>query len=198
MITSEKAILIIIITCCLYNAALAQKKTSFKMPEFSSALRVGLLNGQADKAGAEVQLVGGINCKTWFTGIGAGIDYYSGFKSIPLFLDIRKELREKKNTPFVNADVGYNVPLKNKNHKNNEWVHYKFEGGLYYELSAGYKFVLAKSLGLSLSAGYSYKNFREKDTAYSGVGPADEPFPPSVNTYDYKFRRISIKVGFWF
>lgn len=137
MITSKKAILIIIINCCLYNAAFSQKRTSFKMPEFSSALRAGLLNGQADKAGAEVQLVGGINCKTWFTGIGAGIDNYSGFKSIPLFIDIRKELREKKNTPFVNADVGYNIPLRDKDHKNEDWVHYKFEGGLYYELSAG-------------------------------------------------------------
>lgn len=197
MITSKKAI-IVIITCCLYNAAFAQKKVSFKMPAFSAALRVGLLNGQADKAGAEVQLVSGINCKTWFTGIGTGIDYYSGSKSIPLFIDIRKELREKKNTPFLNADVGYNFPLRNKDQKNTEWVHYKFEGGLYYQLGAGYKFVLAKSLGLSLSAGYSYKNFKEKDMFYSGVGPADEIIPPSINTYDYKFRRISIKVGFWF
>ncbi len=198
MITSKKAIPIIIIICCLYNATFAQKKTSFKMPDFSYALRAGLLNGQADKAGAEVQLVSGISCKTWFTGIGAGVDYYSGFKSIPLFLDIRKELREKKNTPFVNADVGYNVPMRDKDHKNTEWVHYKFEGGLYYELGAGYKFVLTKALGLSFSAGYSYKNFKEKDIAQYGVGPADEPLPSSINTYDYKFRRISIKVGFWF
>ncbi len=86
MIISKKAILIIVVNYCLLNAVFAQKKNSFKMPEFSSALRVGLLNGEADKAGAEVQLVGGINCKTWFTGIGAGIDYYSGLKSVPVFV----------------------------------------------------------------------------------------------------------------
>ncbi|MEP7251383.1 MAG: hypothetical protein ABI683_03360, partial [Ginsengibacter sp.] len=63
---------------------------------------------------------------------------------------------------------------------------------------AGYKFVLSKSVGLSLSAGYSYKNVKEEDKAYYSIGPYDQPLPPAVNTYDYKFQRISIKMGFWF
>lgn len=198
MNTIKKIILLTVTACTLHYAGVAQKKALGKIPGFSSALRAGLLNGQADKAGAEIQIISGINYKTWFTGLGGGIDYYDNLKSIPLFIDVRKDFKEKKNTPFINADLGYNIPLKNKNYKNNQWLHYKFEGGLYYELGAGYKFTLTNSLGLSISAGYSYKNVTEEDKAYYGIGPFDQPLPPTINTYDYKFRRISIKAGFWF
>lgn len=196
MIFLKKIFILIFLNCSLHNAVTAQKKPSLKMAKISSAFRVGLLNGQADKAGSELQLVSGFAYKTWFTGIGAGIDYYSNLKSIPLFIDIRKDIKENKNTPFINADAGYNLPLTPKNYK--PWLQYKFDGGIYYELGAGYKFSLSGSLGLALSVGYSYKNFREKDTTPSGMGPGGELLPPQINIYDYKFRRLSVKVGFWF
>ena len=189
----KKIILLLFISLTVCNVALAQRKV-----EFSSAFKAGLLNGEADKAGAELQVVSGVVYKTWFAGIGAGIDYYSGFKSIPFFIEVKKDLQQKKNTPFLNVDFGYNWPLINGDYKLNQGLKYKFQGALYYELSAGYKFVLSKSLSMALSAGYSYKNFKEKDTAYYGIGPLDQPLPPRVDLYNYKFRRISIKVAFWF
>ncbi len=192
MIIIKKFILLIIVSCILYSTALAQKK-----PVFSSALKAGLLNGKADKSGSELQFVSGIAYKTWFSGLGAGIDYYSGFKSVPVFIDMQKDLKEKKNTPFLNADVGYNWPLINKDYKKNQGIHYEFNRGLYYEVSAGYKFVLSNSLSMAFSAGYSYKTFKEKDTTYYSVDPFGQPIP-YVNLYNYKFNRISVKVGFWF
>lgn len=193
MIINKKFFFLIILNCILYCTALGQKK-----PEFSSAFKAGLLNGEADKAGAALQFVSSVAYKTWFSGIGAGIDYYSGFKSVPVFFDIQKDLKEKKNTPFLNADVGYNWPLINKDYKKNYGVKYKFQGGLYYEVSAGYKFVLNNSLSMAFSAGYSYKNFKEKDIAYYGIDPFGQPLPPHVDLYNYKFRRVSIKVAFGF
>ena len=193
----KKIILLIVICCTLYYDGLTQKKALGRIAEFSSALRVSLLNGEAEKAGAAMQFISGIDYKTWFTGIGAGIDYYATFKSIPVFISVVKDLNKKNNTPFINADLGYNLPLKNKSYKNTDWIHYKFKGGLYYDLSAGYKFALSKSLALSLSAGYSYKKIKEEDISVYGAGPYDQPLS-SINTYDYKFRRISIKVGLWF
>ena len=166
--------------------------------EFSSAFKAGLLNGQADKAGAELQVVSGVTYETWFSGIGTGIDYYSDFKSIPVFIEVKKDLQQKKNTLFVSGDIGYNWPLVNKDYKMNYGLQYKFQGGLYYEVSAGYKFVLSNSLSMALSAGYSYKNFKEKDSSYYSVGPYDQPLPPRVDLYNYKFNRISIKMAFWF
>lgn len=193
MIINKRIIFLFIINLSLCSVLFAQKKV-----EFSSALKAGLLNGEADKAGTEMQLVGGVACKTWFAGIGSGVDYYSGFKSVPVFIEVRKDLKSEKNTPFVNADIGYNWPLINKDYKLNYGLAYKFQGGLYYELSAGYKFVLSRTLSMALSAGYSYKNFKETDSAYYGVGLFDQPLPPRVDMYDYKFRRISVKVAFWF
>jgi hypothetical protein len=193
MKTYKKIVFLIVINSALSSALFAQKRI-----DFSSAFKAGLLNGEADKAGTELQLVGGISYKSWFSGIGSGVEYYSGFKSIPVYVEVRKDLKEGRNTPFVNADMGYNWPLRNKNYKMNYGLTYKFRGGLYYELSAGYKFILSKSLSMALSAGYSYKNFKEVDSAYYGVGPFDQPLPPRVDEYDYKFRRISVKVAFWF
>lgn len=189
----KKIIILSFISLSICCTVPAQKKA-----EFSSAFKAGLLNGEADKAGAELQLVSGVAYKTWFSGIGTGIDYYSGFKSIPVLIEVKKDLQQKKNTPFVSADFGYNWPLVNKDYKLNYGLKYKFQGGLYYEVSAGYKFVLSNSLSIALSAGYSYKNFKEKDTAYYGVGPLDQPLPPRIDLYDYKFRRMSIKMAFWF
>ncbi|MEO7961594.1 MAG: hypothetical protein ABIR19_08600 [Ginsengibacter sp.] len=194
----RKLLFIALANFLLYTTAIGQKNASPKMVKISSALRAGLLNGQVNKAGSELQVVSGINFKTWFTGLGAGIDYYSNSKSIPLFIDIRKDLKESESTFFINGDVGYNLPLRPNDKSNQSWIRYDFEGGLYYELGAGYKFILTKSLALALSAGYSYKNFKEKDSAYYGIGPFDQPLPPTVDIYDYKFRRLSIKLAFWF
>ena len=96
MNTIKKIILLTVTACTLHYASVAQKKSSGKIFEFSSALRAGLLNGEADKAGTEIQIVGGINYKTWFTGLGGGIDYYANLKSIPLFIDVRKDFKEKR------------------------------------------------------------------------------------------------------
>ncbi len=192
----KKIFFLILINFSIYNSGIAQKKPFFKIPKISSAFRAGLLNGEANKPGSELQLVRGLASKTWFAGLGAGIDYYSDLKSIPLFFEVRKDLKEKKNTPFINADMGYNLPLRDKSER--PWLKYKFEGGLYYELGVGYKFYLTNSLGLALSIGYSYKNLKEKDTTPAGIGPADEPLPPQIDVYDYKFRRLSVKLGFWF
>ncbi len=198
MSTIKKALFIALANFLLYSAATGQKNPSIKAVKISSALRVGLLNGGANKPGSELQLLSGIAFKTWFTGLGAGLDYYSNAKSIPLFIDIKKDLKENKNTFFANGEAGYNLPLRHNDKSNQSGVRYNFEGGLYYELGAGYKFILTKSLALALSAGYSYKNFKEKVSSYYGIGPFDQPLPPRVDIYDYKFKRISIKLGFWF
>jgi hypothetical protein len=197
MIRLKKIFLVIAVSILFYNNCTAQKNPSFfKAAKYATALKIGLLNGEASKPGAELQLVSGLSSKTWFAGIGSGLDYYSDFKSVPVFLNVRKDINEKKNTPFINADIGYNFPLKNK--INQSWVKYKYESGLYYALGAGYKFSLTNLLGLALSAGYSFKTFKEKDYYQSGFDPVDHPLPPQIETLDYKFRRISIRLDFWF
>lgn len=197
MTINRTRILIIVVNLLLLNEGYAQI-TPVKVPKHSFELSAGLLNGEAEKVGAELKLAVGNNYKRLFVGVGTGVDYYAEMKSMPLFVDIRRDLKQKKNTPFIGADIGYNFPLRNKEDKNNDWVQYEFEGGLYYELSAGYKFSLTNLRVLSLSAGYSYKNTKENEILNYGGGPFGGPVPSSVNTFDFKFRRVSVKLGFWF
>ena len=65
-------------------------KTSTKCAcGFQSLLQGGLLDGAAGPSW-QLQTINGIYYKTWFAGIGVGLDYYT-MRTIPLFLDLRKE-----------------------------------------------------------------------------------------------------------
>src|SRR5687768_15390308 len=80
---------------------------------FQSLLNIGLLEGQ-ESSEFQIQTINGIQYKGWFAGIGAGVDYYR-FRSIPLFLDIRKNILNKNFTPFIYADAGIHFPWKKDN-----------------------------------------------------------------------------------
>src|SRR5882757_8092861 len=74
--------------------------------KFRSTEYVGWLNGQDGNYGL-VQTVNGLYKRSWFLGIGTGLDYYR-FRSVPLFLSVTKELMPKKNGLFLNLDGGFN------------------------------------------------------------------------------------------
>src|SRR5688500_20060445 len=56
---------------------------------FSSIYNVGLVEGE-NGTSLQLQTVQGIRYGKWFAGICAGLDYYE-LRTIPLFLDIRRE-----------------------------------------------------------------------------------------------------------
>lgn len=148
--------------------------------KFQSNLQSGILIGESYTSPAfTISAINGIQCGSWFTGIGIGIDYYA-LRSVPLFFDVKKNLSKKANTSFLFADVGYNFYRPN--------YHQAYTtGGLYYEAGVGYKFSLKNKMGLGFSAGYSVKTIK-------GYGPIDYFETP---TYEYKFRRVSIKLNWW-
>ena len=88
-------------------SASAQEKFVFHSQNFA-----GLLEGQAGSA-FQLQTINGVQNKGWFTGIGAGLDYYR-FRSVPLFLNMSKFLFDGKKF-FVSGNGGVNFPwLKNE------------------------------------------------------------------------------------
>ena len=108
----------------------------------------------------QLQTVQGIRYGKWFAGIGAGLDYYH-MRTIPLFLDIRREFFNKKNAPFLYADGGYNFAWARDRDKS-EWSNISFDGGLFYDVGLGYRIGTAsKQNGFLISAGYSFKYLRE-------------------------------------
>ena len=180
---------------CISSTSLAQKDTLRDKPTFTTILKMGLLNGEADKAGVSLAFTNGLRYRNWFGGIGAGLDYY-GLKSIPLYVEAARDFSKQTPSPFLNAAVGYNFPLRDKNYKS--WTQYKSQGGLYYALGGGYKFSLGQELALTLSAAYSFKGQKEELFNDYGRWLFEEPLPPRTDTYTYKFRRLSVNIGFVF
>ena len=142
----------------------------------------------------QIQTVNGLKYKTWFAGIGTGLDYYR-FRTIPLFLDFRKYLFDKPGSPFIYADAGMHFAWVRDRDKN--WYGESgFSNGLYYDIGLGYKKSVGKAGALLLSVGYSVKEMREKRIIMQcGFVPGCWE---SIERYYYDLKRLSIKVGWSF
>jgi hypothetical protein len=183
--------MIIFFVFCFFGGS-AQKKSGIK---FSSINQFGVLKGSSDQE-LQLQTINGIKHKTWFAGLGAGLDYYY-LKSVPLFLDFRKNIFNKKESPFLYADLGTNLPwVKNEE---DDWQKHEYSAGWFYEAGIGYAVPVKGRLSFNLSAGYSQKNLYET-RSYSDVIIWDFPpyGGPGKQYYDYSFRRLALKAALQF
>lgn len=160
---------------------------------FQSMTQVGLLEG-ASGPSWNLQTLGGAYYKTWFAGVGIGLDYYM-MRTIPLFVDFRKELFKKRRTPFLYADAGIQFDwLKTK--EKPVFGSGNYSPGIYYDAGAGYKLGLGTRNALLISAGYTVKALREERLSIPHCIQA--PCNPSTERYNYTFSRLSLKVGWQF
>ena len=169
----------------------AQQKSQAGSWRFQSINSVGLLEGQAGSA-FQLQTINGAAYHSWFAGIGVGLDYYR-LRTIPLFLDLRKEFGRSSHPFFIYADGGINFGWVTDMQKLG-YVGEQFSNGFYDDLGLGYKAVLGKNNALLLSLGYSYKKIT--DTYISEyVGTPPLPPPTKIN---YSLNRLCIKLGWSF
>jgi hypothetical protein len=185
----RKFILLLAAGLCIYSGMKAQQKL-----KFSSQNYAGFLEGEARTA-FQIQSINGFRYKTWFTGIGAGLDYYYQ-RSIPVFLSFNKFLQSEKVPLYFNADAGINFPWA----RNYDYVfEYRgdFSPSLYWAGGLGYKFALKKrGEGILLNLAYSYKHlFQDVEYQYECLIP---PCPTYKERYDYRLRRLSVKLGWMF
>jgi hypothetical protein len=160
---------------------------------------VGLLEGQAGSA-LQLQTINGVKYKSWFAGLGVGLDYYR-FRTIPLFVDIRKEFGKKQDKFFVYGDAGMNFYWKRDKDPKQFYINDKFKNGFYGELGAGYKIKISGNALFSLSFGYSFKKLGEEGQ----YGLYTYPMFPQIGTaeylsnrIDYRLNRLVIKMGIEF
>ena len=188
----------IIAFCLIMQSAkvAAQKPIIKKNIRFHSINQVGLLAGSSGAA-LQLQTINGIKTKSWFTGLGVGVDYYY-LRTLPVFIDARRNIFNKPKTPFIYADGGYNIPWKNDGRINFRWDGViKTEGGFYGELGIGYKTPVLKKLHLLFSAGYSYKHLSQTINAMPWLSIWPPP-PEAYQKYEYSLRRVAIKAGLSF
>jgi hypothetical protein len=180
-----------LIVVFLLNTALAFAQ---EKPRFSSLNYVGILEGETGTA-LQLQSVNGIKYKTWFTGIGAGIDYYYQ-RSVPLFISLAKFLPSGKRPFYFYADAGINFPWTK-----NGIYYFQYRGEMsssfYWAGGLGYQFKFKKiNEGLLVNIGYSYKHLMQ-EYEYSGAC-FNPPCPVYKERYDYRLKRLSFKAGWIF
>ena len=168
----------------------AQKKAIF-----SSQNYVGLLEGE-QKSKLQLQTINGIKYRTWFIGLGTGIDWYY-LRSIPIFLSLNRDFLQKKNRNFfVALNGGVNLPWK-KNNDLNElgYPRGRLLTGFYWEGGLGYKIGIGKrNNAMLLQLAYNYKHLGEKTITRVYDTPELDP----AERFDYYLRRLSMKIGWKF
>jgi hypothetical protein len=176
----------------------AQQKNTSRIWQFHSINNIGLIEGETGSA-CHLQTINGLQKKSWFGGIGVGLDYYR-FRSIPLFADVRKEFGKRENKFFLYADAGFNYYWKRDKDVKQFYFGDQFKNGFYGEVGFGYKFKLNSKLNFMLAGGYSYKKLTEK-----GENFFDYPGGPLISNSEnnnakvvYNFNRLSLKLGIEF
>lgn len=165
-------------------------------PKFVSQQLVGLLEGESGSA-FQIQTINGFQVKKWFMGVGAGIDWY-GYRSVPLFLSMNYDLKLSNRTFFFSFDGGVNLPWTGtKNPGFTGPVDADFRTGLFTNSGIGYKLRLKNSKdGFIINLGFSTKRMFEEQRI-SNFCPGGN-CQITVEKYDYRFRRLSIRVGWLF
>ena len=172
----------------LISAAAAQSQKI----EYGTVNQAGLLSGSKEQA-LSVQTINGVKKGKWFVGAGTGLDFYSP-RSVPIFLDVRSDLTNNKNTPFAYADAGVNFTWLNQAQKQ-EKSFPKTSPGLYYDFGIGWKLAGKNNRGFIVSAGYTLKQEKEKVTNLLW-DQASQTAVETFDRYNYLYRRIVIKIGF--
>ena len=85
-----------------------------KTLRFGSIIHAGYHQGSSG-AYLGLQAINGVHFRSWYAGVGTGIDYYY-LRSVPVFIDVRKALGKKSATPYTYFDlgIGYRTPVLNK------------------------------------------------------------------------------------
>jgi len=163
---------------------------------FSSQNYAGLAVGEHGSK-FQLQTINGVKYKTWFAGMGTGLDWYYQ-RSIPAFISLSKEFYKKENRNFfASADAGVNFPWKDNSTAVPGYEVEKLLLGLYWGMGLGYKIGIGKKNdALLLKLGYSYKYSGEKvKPLYFYIDSSD---PYSYERFDYRLRRLSLEVGWNF
>jgi len=184
--------LILIALTVFAASAHAQQVNTKANIRFSSINQIGLISGSQGESSL-VQTINGVKKDTWFAGLGVGFDFY-GERGAPLFLDVRKELLHKKNTPFIYADGGRYFEWLNFIQKEQRGIPASYAGG-YYDVGVGLKLGGKNKGGFLMSAGYSFKRAKEKAQQQT-YNPVTRAYETSTYSTNYNYNRVVIKIGF--
>lgn len=158
--TEMKTVVIVVTSLCIVLSTFCQDTSIDKKIKFSSINQVGLPVG-ANQESAMVQTINGIRKDKWFAGVGVGLDFYVE-RGVPLFIDIRRDVTDKKNTAFFYADGGIYFPWPNFTQKGQK-LNSSISAGAYYDAGIGWKLTGKNKRSFLMSVGYSLKQGHRKN-----------------------------------
>ena len=160
-------------------------------------LQIALLNGD-NKAGGQLQVVGGYTVKKWGMGTGVALDYYK-FRSIPVFADIRRNFGGGTHRPFVYTNFGYNIAWTLENQRYYQTEYQKSSNGWYADAGVGYELFNTRNKGFCFSAGFTAKTLSQTYKEYTYI-PWSQTSPPhsEMRKMDYMLRRLALRIGYEF
>jgi len=186
----RKNYLLLILIISVTTSFAQQKRLSFE-----GTVQGGLLEGEMGSA-FQMGAMAGMKKNTWTASIGGGLDYYQ-VRSIPLYLNLQKNIFNKNNTPFVYVSGGYHFLWLPEVFSIFSWPStLQTKGGLYYQGGIGYQVAAFKKTSLFFATAYSAKEYNE---TYLHTNPClIGPCPQSEVKTNYRLRRLSITTGLRF
>ena len=171
------------------------RKDSFGEKKFfSSQISAGIVEGEQN-TNLHVELLNGLRYKTWFAGIGTGLDYYY-YRTIPVYLSGIKYLSPRNHSFFVQGDAGVNFVWEEDRMNNRNEVSHEFKPGIYWNGIVGFATGLDRKNAFSFGLGYSQKSFKEiKEMAIWCFNP---PCENTFETYKYNLKRLTLRIGWQF
>jgi hypothetical protein len=192
----NKYILVFLIASIISEISLSQvNKINKSTIKFQGEAQLGSIDGERGTY-IQLQSINGISYKGYFLGIGTGLDYYF-MRSIPLFLELKKNLFNKAKTPFIYADGGLEYPWPSNNDKLtlgqiNAKHGYRFSAGI------GYQVAVSNKSFIEFNAGYSYKQIKENVPGYTQIYDPRIDWLDYTQHYRYNLNRLSINIGLIF
>ncbi|MCW3092726.1 MAG: hypothetical protein JWP81_3795 [Ferruginibacter sp.] len=169
------------------------KKQPGWMDQFHSFNTLQVLNGSTTTSLA-VNTVNGFQFGKLFTGVGTGFDYYY-HTSVPLFLEARFDLLNRKGKMQLFGDGGINFPFSAQN-KKLEYNAGDYRTGSLYGAGIDY-LVMIKKEAIILGAAFSNKTIVQMRDNYvwNPIMNTSENIPTKDK---YSLNRIAIRVGWMF
>jgi len=161
---------------------------------YSSQISAGIIEGE-QRTSFHIETLNGIKYRTWFGGVGTGLDYYY-FRSIPVYLSAKKYLSPRNHSFYLQGDGGLNFAWDESSIRSWNQVGSDFKPGLYWNGSIGFATGLDRKNSFSFGVGYSHKFLKEiKEIAVECFNP------PCENTYEvyrYNLSRLMLRLGWQF
>ncbi len=159
-----------------------------------------LVGNSGNNQSAPFSFMSSVNFKVtdlWYAGLGLGAEFFDE-TYMPAFAQIQYKFRNTRFTPFINLQVGYQVPLEEGN-RSQSVIYYDYSsvwpgpqstgklntnGGFMFHPSLGFQRFTSENFGWFFSFGYRYQQLN-----YSG----EKSYKLETN-----YSRLSLKIGFIF